>query len=76
MRRGMAWLDTGNPSNMLKASTFVETVQTRQGLYIACLEEIAWRQGFIDDDQLRKLGENLKQTEYGKYILSLLGKEN
>ena len=76
MRRGMAWLDTGNPSNMLKASTFVETVQTRQGLYIACLEEIAWRQGFIDNDQLRKLGEKLKQTEYGKYILSLLGKEN
>ena len=76
MRRGMAWLDTGNPSNMLKASTFVETVQTRQGLYIACLEEIAWRQGFIDDDQLRKLGENLRQTDYGKYILSLLGKEN
>lgn len=74
MRRGMAWLDTGNPSNMLKASMFVETVQTRQGLYIACLEEIAWRQGFINDEQMRLLGENLKQTEYGKYILSLLEK--
>lgn len=74
MRRGMAWLDTGNPSNMLKASLFVETVQTRQGFYISCLEEIAWRQGFINDEQLRVLGENLKQTEYGKYILSLLKK--
>lgn len=74
MRRGMAWLDTGNPSNMLKASSFVETVQTRQGFYISCLEEIAWRQGFINDEQLQKLGEELKQTEYGKYILSLLKK--
>lgn len=72
MRRGMAWLDTGNPSNMLKASMFVETVQERQGLYIACLEEIAWRQGFINDEQLISLTENLKQTNYGKYILSLL----
>lgn len=72
MRRGMAWLDTGNPSNMLKASSFVETVQTRQGFYISCLEEIAWRQGFINDEKLKELGESLKQTEYGKYILSLL----
>lgn len=76
MRRGMAWLDTGNPSNMLKASMFVETVQTRQGFYISCLEEIAWRQHFINDDQLRKLGEELKQTDYGKYILNLLEKGN
>lgn len=75
MRRGMAWLDTGNPSNMMKAGMFVETVQERQGLYVACLEEIAWRQGFIDDVQLKQLGENLKQAEYGKYILSLLKKE-
>lgn len=74
MRRGMAWLDTGNPSNMLKASLFVETVQTRQGFYISCLEEIAWRQGFINDEQLRQLGNDLKQTDYGKYILSLLEK--
>lgn len=75
MRRGMAWLDTGNPSNMMKAGAFVEVVQQRQGFYIACLEEIAWRKGFIDDTQLRKLGEELKQTEYGNYILSLLSKE-
>ena len=70
--RGIAWLDTGSPSNMLKAGTFVETVQSRQWLYIACIEEIAWRQGFINDNQLREIGEELKQTEYGKYILSLL----
>ena len=76
MRRGMAWLDTGNPSNMLKASLFVETVQERQGLYIACLEEIAWRQGFINDEQLIGLTENLKQTDYGKYILSLLDRKD
>ena len=72
MGRGIAWLDTGTPKGMLKASQFVETVQTRQGFYISCIEEIAWRRGFINDNQLRKLGEKLKMTEYGKYILSLL----
>lgn len=71
LRRGMAWLDTGNPSNMMKAGMFVETVQERQGLYVACLEEIAYRKGFINKEQLYELGENLKQTEYGKYILSI-----
>ncbi len=74
MNRGMAWLDTGTPSNMLRASSFVETVQERQGVYIACLEEIAWRKNYIDDEQLRKLGEKTKKTSYGKYILSLLEK--
>ena len=72
MKRGMAWLDTGNPEGMLKAAEFVEAVQSRQGFYIACLEEIAWRRGFIDDEQLKKVGEELNMTEYGKYILSLL----
>ena len=72
MRRGMAWLDTGTPDGMLKAAEFVEAVQSRQGFYIACLEEIAWRREFIDDAQLRKLGEELKVTDYGKYLLSLL----
>lgn len=71
MKRGMAWLDTGNPEGMLKAAEFVETVQSRQGFYIACLEEIAWRRGFIDDEQLKVLGKELKMTEYGKYLLSL-----
>ena len=71
MGRGMAWLDTGTPTGMLKASEFVEVIQTRQGFYISCIEEIAWRRGFITIEQLHKLGENLKMTDYGKYILSL-----
>ena len=72
MGRGMAWLDTGTPEGMLKASQFVQTVQERQGLYIACLEEIAWRRGFIDDQQLKENGLKLKMTDYGQYLLSLL----
>ncbi|MDR1815931.1 MAG: glucose-1-phosphate thymidylyltransferase RfbA [Clostridiales Family XIII bacterium] len=70
--RGMAWLDTGSPDGMLKAAEFVEAVQSRQGFYISCLEEIAWRKGFIDDGKLRELGDGLKMTEYGQYLLSLL----
>lgn len=71
MQRGMAWLDTGTPSGMMKAGQFVETVQNMQGFYISCLEEIAWRRGFIDTQQLMQLGEELKMTDYGKYLLSL-----
>jgi glucose-1-phosphate thymidylyltransferase len=71
MGRGMAWLDTGTPQGLLKAAEFVETMQSRQGFYISCIEEIAWRRGFIDMNQLQKLGEELKMTEYGQYILSL-----
>lgn len=70
--RGMAWLDTGTPEGMLKASEYVEAVQSRQGFYISCLEEIAWRRGFIDDEQFREIGESLKMTDYGQYMLSLL----
>lgn len=70
--RGMAWLDTGTPEGMLKAAEYVEAVQSRQGFYIACLEEIAWRRGFINDNQLKAVGESLKVTDYGQYILSLL----
>ena len=69
--RGVAWLDTGTVSNMTKASLFVESVQSNQGQYISCIEEIAWRRGFITKEQLREIGEELKMTEYGKYILSL-----
>jgi len=69
--RGMAWLDTGNHRAMLAASNFVEAVQTRQGLYIACLEEIAYRQKFIDRAQLLMLAGRLKQTEYGKYLFTI-----
>ena len=72
MPRGMAWLDTGTPGGMLDASRFVETIQQMQGFYISCIEEIAWRRGFIDDAQLKKLGEELKMTEYGQYLLSLV----
>jgi glucose-1-phosphate thymidylyltransferase len=70
--RGMAWLDTGTPSGLLNAANFVEAVQTRQGLYIACIEEIAYRNGYIDKKQLLKLAEPLKKVDYGKYILSLV----
>lgn len=71
--RGMAWLDTGTPEGMLKAAEFVEAVQDRQGFYISCIEEIAWRRHFINDNQLKKIGESLKMTEYGQYLLSLVG---
>ena len=73
--RGMAWLDTGTPEGMLKASEFVEAVQSRQGFYISCIEEIAWRRGFITKEQLKAIGNELKMTDYGKYILSIV-KEN
>ncbi|OBR95889.1 glucose-1-phosphate thymidylyltransferase 1 [Clostridium ragsdalei P11] len=74
--RGMAWLDTGTPQGLLNAANFVEAVQTRQGLYIACIEEIAYREGYIDDNQLIKLAEPLKKVAYGKYILGLLDKNH
>ncbi len=72
MGRGMAWLDTGTPDGLLKASEFVHTVQNMQGFYISCPEEIAWRRGFITSEQLSELGNQLKMTDYGKYLLSLL----
>ena len=72
MGRGMTWLDTGSPEGMLQASEFVKTIQERQGFYISCIEEIAWRRGFINDKQLEKLGKELEMTEYGQYLLSLL----
>lgn len=71
--RGIAWLDTGTPEGMLKASEYVEAVQSRQGFYISCIEEIAWRRGFIDSEQLCRLGQEARSTDYGKYILSLVG---
>ncbi|MDK2805655.1 MAG: glucose-phosphate thymidylyltransferase [Clostridium butyricum] len=74
--RGMAWLDTGTPAGLLNAANFVEAIQTRQGLYVACIEEIAYRKGYIDKEQLIKLAEPLKKVEYGKYLLNLLNDEN
>ena len=73
--RGMAWLDTGSPSGMLQASQFVQTVQTVQGMYISCIEEIAYRRGFINKEQLKAIGEELKMTEYGQYLLSIYKEE-
>ncbi|KAA8675285.1 glucose-1-phosphate thymidylyltransferase RfbA [Clostridium sp. HV4-5-A1G] len=73
--RGMAWLDTGTPNGLLNAANFVEAIQTRQGLYVACIEEIAYRKGYIDDKQLVKLAEPLKKVDYGKYLLRLLDKK-
>lgn len=71
LQRGISWLDTGTPEGMQKAGNFVKTVQEMQGFYISCIEEIAWRRGFITLEQLHKLGEELKMTDYGQYILSL-----
>ena len=72
--RGVAWLDTGTPEGMLNAAQYVEAVQSRQGLYIACPEEIAWHQGFISDEQVAAIGNELKMTEYGQYLLDLVQK--
>lgn len=69
--RGMAWLDTGTPEGMLTASNYVHAVQSLQGFYISCIEEIAWRRGFITTEQFRALGEETKTSDYGKYILAL-----
>ena len=69
--RGMAWLDTGNHRAMLDAANFIEAVQTRQGLYVACLEEIAYRNKFIDKEQLLKQADRLKTTEYGQYLYQI-----
>ncbi|MGK0468606.1 glucose-1-phosphate thymidylyltransferase RfbA [Clostridium sp.] len=74
--RGMAWLDTGTHRGLLDASNFVEAVQTRQGLYVACIEEIAYLNGFIDKEQLLKISEPLIKTEYGKYLLKIACEDN
>ena len=71
MGRGVAWLDTGSPEGLLGAAEFVEAIQARQGYYVCCPEEIAWRNKYIDTEQLLKSGKALKGTEYGKYLISL-----
>ena len=70
--RGMAWLDTGTHTSMLKASNFVEAVQTTQGTYIACLEEISYRQGWISKEQVIELAKPLMKTGYGKYLMDII----
>lgn len=72
MENNTFWLDTGTPEGMLEAAQHVHDVQTAGGEYIANLEEIAWKQGFISDEQLRALGDEMKMTEYGQYLLALL----
>ena len=74
MERGTSWLDTGTPKGMQKAGNFVKTVQEMQGFYISCIEEIAWRRGYITTEQLVALGNKFSMTEYGQYILSLVEK--
>lgn len=69
--RGFAWLDTGNCDSLLDASNFIATIQGRQGFYVSCIEEIAWRNGWIDTDALHRLGEELGKTQYGQYLLGL-----
>ena len=69
--RGMAWLDTGTHAGLLEAGNFIETIQKRQGLYIACLEEIAYLKGYISKEQLLKTAEELKKTDYGQYLFNL-----
>ncbi len=71
--RGFAWLDTGNCDSLLEASNFIATIQNRQGFYVSCIEEIAWRNGWIDTEQLHALGKELEKTEYGQYLLGLEG---
>ncbi|HMN13621.1 MAG TPA: sugar phosphate nucleotidyltransferase, partial [Bellilinea sp.] len=70
--RGVAWLDAGTHESLLQASTFVQTVQERQGMMISCPEEIAYRMGFITEADLRREGESMAGNEYGKYLLSLV----
>lgn len=69
----MAWLDTGTPEGMLKAAEYVEAVQSRQGYYVACIEEIAYRRGFIGAEGLRALGREMGKTDYGRYLVSIAG---
>lgn len=70
--RGFAWLDTGTHNSLSEASTFIEVIEKRQGLKISCLEEIAWRNRWIDDEKIREMGESMKKNEYGQYLLKIL----
>lgn len=72
LQRGFAWLDTGTHDSLSEASTFIEVIEKRQGLKVACLEEIAYRKGWIDKMQLTKLAEPMKKNEYGQYLLNLI----
>jgi glucose-1-phosphate thymidylyltransferase len=72
LSRGVAWLDTGTHKSLVQAGQFIEVIEDRQGLKIGCIEEIAWNMGFIDDEQLEKLGQKYIKSGYGEYLLRLL----
>ena len=72
MGRGMAWLDTGTHKSLMQAANFISTIENRQGLKVACIEEIAYRKGYIDADQLKKLAQPLKKNQYGQYLLNIV----
>ena len=72
MGRGITWLDTGTHKTLLQAANFVETIQNRQGLYIACIEEIAYRRGFITKEQVIELAKPLLKNDYGKYLMKIV----
>ena len=74
--RGMAWLDTGTHDSLLQASNFISTIEKRQGLKIACIEEIAFYKGYINREQLQNLGEQLKKNQYGQYLLMLASQKS
>jgi glucose-1-phosphate thymidylyltransferase len=69
--RGMAWLDTGTHDSLLQASNYISTIEKRQGLKVSCIEEIAFKRGYIDEEQLRKLAEPLKKNQYGEYLINI-----
>ena len=74
--RGMAWLDTGTHDGLLNAANFVETIQKRQGLYVSCIEEIAYRMGYISKEKLIELAKPMMKTEYGKYLVDIVANEH